>query len=181
MLRVTSGYAKNKRLKSPNIPHFRGVQEVVKLAIFAILGEKVRNAICLDLYAGSGNLGIEALSRGASHCDFVEENKVAENTINQNLENFNLTEKTEVFGMDAVKYVANTHKKYDVIFVDPFYENTTHKFLLKNLEEILNPTGKVFFTHGKDLNIESQVENTEFKVNTQRKYGQSLLSILSLG
>jgi len=178
MLRITSGTAKNKKLEIPEIPAFRGVQEKVKLAMFAILGNKIVGSTCLDLYAGSGNLGIEALSRGAEWCDFVDEDKKAQTAIKKNLNNCDFLEKAEVFHEDSVKFASNTPQKYDVVFVDPFYFDTKHKFLLQNLGEILNTEGTIFFTHGKDFDIEEALENTSLKLKTQRRYGKSYLSVL---
>ena len=179
MLRITSGTAKNKRLEIPNIPNFRGVQEKAKLAIFAILEEKTVGSTCLDLYAGSGNLGIEALSRGAQWCDFVDEDKAAQQAIQKNLQNCNLQEKAEVYREDSVKFVSNTPQKYDVIFADPFYHDTKHKYLIQNLSEILGEEGIIFFAHGKNFDIQKALSGTELKVQTQRKYGNSFLTVLT--
>ena len=87
MLRITSGTAKNKKIRVPKIQEFQAVQEVAKLAIFSMLGEKVVDATCLDLFAGSGNMGIEALSRGAKWCDFVDKNRKSTDVIKENLVN----------------------------------------------------------------------------------------------
>lgn len=178
MLRITSGTAKNKRLKIPKIPKFRGVQEVAKLAIFAILGEKIKDTTCLDLYAGSGNMGLEALSRGAKWCDFVDESRAAIKIIEENIKNCGFTEKAEAHNKDSIKYVVNTHEKYDAIFVDPFYDNLHHKFLFQNLSEIINENGLICFLHGKDLDIEKQMGDTNLVIETQRRYGKSYLTVL---
>lgn len=178
MIRITTGTAKNKKLKVPNIDGIRSVQEVSKMAIFSILGEKVSGTNCLDLYAGSGNLGIEALSRGAKWCDFVDEHPKAIKVIEENLKNCDFTEKSEVIRKDAIKYSANTEKKYDLIFVDPFYENTSHIFLFENLEEILNESGFIIFLHGLELDLEKNISKTQLKLVTQRKFGRSMFSIL---
>ncbi len=154
---------------------------MVKLAIFAILGEKTKKATCLDLYAGSGNLGIEALSRGAQWCDFVDEDRRATKAITTNLQACGLLEQAEVHNKDCIKYASNTHQKYDVIFVDPFYQNLTHKFLLQNLREILNETGVIFFLHGKDLDIGKQLEGTPLSIESQRRFGKSYFTVLKPG
>ena len=180
MLRITSGIVKNKKLNTPNIEGFRAVQEVAKLAIFAILGEKVADAECLDLFAGSGNLGLEALSRGASWCDFVDENYEARKTLFENIKKCGFEDKSEVHLMEAVKYVGNTSKKYDVIFVDPFYKDTSHKFLVKNLAEIIKSDGVIFFLHGNELDMTLLTQSTPLQILSQRRYGKSSLSVLSL-
>ncbi len=186
MLRITSGTAKGKNLKSPEIPEFRAVQEKAKLAIFSILGSKVLGAVCLDLYAGSGNLGIEALSRGAAHCDFVDTDRKAEEAIAENLRSTDLFDKAEIYGQDAVKFVQgvaeNTteeSRNYDIVLVDPFYKETHFKFLFENLEKILNPRGVIIFSHGSDIDIKEVLSNTShLKIYDEKKYGGAKVTIL---
>jgi 16S rRNA (guanine966-N2)-methyltransferase len=177
-LRITTGKAKNKKLKAPKIRNFRAVQEVAKQSLFSTLGEKVVDAVCLDLFAGSGNLGIEALSRGATWCDFVDEHKAAVNVIRENLKNCALEDNATDYREDAVKYAANTDKKYDLIFVDPFYEDTSHVFLMKNLEEILNEKGIIAFFHGKNLNMEKLTLDTNLEIIDERRFGNSYFTVL---
>lgn len=180
MLRITTGSAKNKKLKVPTSTEVKPVQEVVKLAIFAILTpQKVENAECLDVFAGSGNLGIEALSRGARSCDFVDQFKSVTDVIAHNLKDCNLEEKANIFTEDSVKFVANTERTYDIIFVDPPYNDLKHRFLMKNLDEILNSDGFIAFTYSQELDMEKQIEDTGLKIITQRKYGKTILSMLS--
>jgi len=179
MIRITSGSAKNKKLKIPNIERFRGVQEKAKLAIFSIIGQKIIHSNCLDLFAGSGNLGIEALSRGASWCDFVDNHKLATRIIEENLTKCDLEGKAEVFCEEAAKYAANASQKYDIIFIDPFYDDLKHRFLIKNVAEILKEEGIVVFTHGKELDIKGLIEDTVLELQTQRRFGRSYVSILA--
>lgn len=179
MPRVTSGLAKNRKLKVPDIPNIRVAQDVFKQAVFAIIAEKINKAKCLDLYAGSGSFGIEALSRGAKSCDFVEEHKKATKVIEQNLKTCGLSLGAEVINQNATKFVADTINKYDIIFVDPFYDDLKHRFLMQNLEEILEENGLIAFSHGKELNIQSQIEGTKLKIITERRFGNSHLTILT--
>lgn len=181
MLRVTSGIAKGKKLKTPNLPEFRAVQDKAKLAIFSILGDKVVDAKCLDLYAGSGSLGIEALSRGGQWCDFVDETRTAELTIKDNLVETGFSEKAEIFKQDAVKFVGNAFEKYDIVFADPFYKDTHFRFLLQNVEEILNEKGVVVFSHGEDTDIEDALTNTKnLEIYDQKRYGSAFITVLKL-
>ena len=103
-LRVSSGIVKNKKLKIPEIEDFRAVQEIAKSAVFSIIGDKINGAVCLDIFAGSGNMGIEALSRGAEWCDFVDNNGISVEVIKENIINCGFLEKSEVFRRDSVKY-----------------------------------------------------------------------------
>ena len=179
MLRVTSGTAKGKKLISPEIPDFRAVQEVAKLAIFSILGEKVIGATCLDLYAGSGNLGIEALSRGAEFCDFVDSDREAEKAISENLRKTNLSEKAEIHGQEAVKFVANAYRNYDIVFADPFYKEAHFKFLFENLEKIVKPHGVIIFCHGSETDVKDVLANTsQLKVYDEKRYGGALVTVI---
>lgn len=178
MIRIITGTAKNKRLITPKIKNFHAVQEIVKGAVFSIIANKVSGAVCLDLFAGSGNLGLEALSRGAQWCDFVDENKEAKNTILQNIKSCGFSTNSKFHFKDAVKYVANTDKKYDLVFVDPFYDQTSHVFLMENLEEIIKKDGLIIFFHGDNLKVEDIIKKTDLKVFDERKFGQSIFSIL---
>lgn len=181
MLRITTGTAKNKRLQVPDIEGLRPVQEVVKLAMFSIVGEKVVNATCLDLYAGSGNLGLEALSRGAKWCDFVDEHPKARDTILENLKNCGLAEKAETFLKNSGKFVkAAPIERYDLVFMDPFYEDVKHKFLLSNLGNIVKKDATILFTHGAPLQVGGLIHETKFKLETQRQFGATHLSVLGL-
>jgi len=179
MVRIITGIAKNKKLKAPNNPEFRAVQDVAKGSLFSIIGEKVVDSQCLDLFAGSGNLGIEALSRGASYCDFVEQDKTSSKIIQDNIDNCGFSNNSEVISKSAVKYAGNTEKKYDIIFVDPFYHDTSHIFLTTNLEEILNPDGLIIFFHGDNLDIDKIKKDTNLKQVDQRRFGKSFFTILS--
>lgn len=179
-IRITTGTAKNKRLKAPDIEDFRAVQEVAKLSLFSILGDKIEGSVCLDLYSGSGNLGIEALSRGAEWCDFVDSNYYSQQAIEDNLVNCGFLEKSEVSRKEAVKFVLNAPRNYDVVFIDPFYKETSHKHLLSNLEDIINKDAIVAFFHGDNLNLKDLIQDTNLKIVDERKFGKSYFTLLTL-
>jgi 16S rRNA (guanine966-N2)-methyltransferase len=181
MLRITTGTAKNKRLKIPEIEGFRGVQEIAKMSLFAILADKVKNAVCLDLFAGSGNLGLEALSRGASWCDFVDESSASALVIEENIHNCGFLEMSQVYRKSAVKYVAGCEKKYDLIFMDPFYDNTSHKHLFKNIKNILNSSGKVFYFHKDSIDVATILSGTDLHIVDTRKFGESVFDEIVIG
>ncbi len=187
MLRVSSGSAKNRRLKVPDIEGIRAVQEKARHSIFSSIGDRLKNSSCLDLFAGSGVMGIEALSRGAKSCDFVDENPIAVRAIIENIRNCGFDNEAtrsnlsfDVYRSQSVKFIANNDKKYDFIFVDPFYEDHNHKFLIKNLGEVLNKNGLVFFLHGKDLDIKNMLEGSNLRLESERHFGKSYISVLNL-
>lgn len=179
-LRITTGSAKNKRLKAPSIEGFRAVQEVAKSALFSILGEKVVDTVCLDLFAGSGNLGLEALSRGAAWCDFVDGNGESILAIVENIKNCEFGEKAATFLKDAAKYVATPENNYDIVFMDPFYKDTAHIHLFKLLPNILNDDAVVFFFHSPGLEAQSLLIESDLHVVDERRFGASVLSILRI-
>lgn len=146
-MRVIAGSAGGIRLAVPETD-VRPTMDRVKAAIFSSLGERVVNARVLDLFAGTGALGIEALSRGAAAALFVEENRAAVLAIEQNFIRTKLrgrVRKQEVFGfLDS----ARPNERYDVIFADPPYEKTKNggeftRLLLENerLAALLEPDG----------------------------------------
>lgn len=179
-MRVSSGVAKGKNLKVPKVSGMQPSQEIVRGAIFAILFDKIKGALCLDLYAGSGSIGIEALSRGAQWCDFVDINRESTNTIEENLKATKLEGYAQVFTQDSLKYIGNCTKKYDIVFLDPYYDDIAYKHIFKTLPLVLKDESVVIYLHGKNIETEHQLEGSEFKVVDERKYGATVVSLLKL-
>lgn len=179
-LRITTGSAKNKKLIVPDIPGFRAVQEIAKSSMFSIIGDQIEGAVCLDLFAGSGNLGIEALSRGAAWCDFVDGNKDSVEAIRKNVEDCGFFDKSSVTLKNAVKYVAATDKKYDLIFMDPFYEDLSHKHLFTKLKDRLADGGRLFYFYSRESTeqVRAMVEATKLKLADSREFGNSIFTII---
>lgn len=179
-IRITSGNAKNKKLKAPQIEGFRAVQEIAKLAVFSIIGEKIKDSVCLDLFAGSGNMGIEALSRGAKWCDFVDGNGESITLIKENLQNCGFLTSSEVFLKDAVKFAAKANKKYDFVFMDPFYKDLNQRHLLKQIKGILNADGRLIYFHDELLDISNELKEFGYEMLENRKFGQSVFTIAKI-
>jgi 16S rRNA (guanine(966)-N(2))-methyltransferase RsmD len=181
MLRITSGIAKGRKLILPKNQKVTAVKEKVKLAIFSIIGDKITGAVCLDLYAGSGNLGIEALSRGASYCDFVDESKASVETIEKNLKSTEFTDMGNVIWDDVLKYLSNIENSYDIIFADPYYAETNQRHLLKLAVSKLNQNGFLYILSSPNTSTIELPSDVVDKVHQEtRKYGKTLLTIISL-
>lgn len=154
------------------------------MAVFAIIGPDISNSKCLDLYSGSGNLGIEALSRGASHCDLVDEDYESIGAINSNLASCGLASKAMVHKKDSVKFVSTVSQevptpKYNYIFADPFYDQSLSSFLLENIGKILDTGGKAFIFQARDKVLLKEGEVVSgLKVESIRFYGKSALIVL---
>ncbi len=120
MLRVISGSAKGRRLECPPGKTTRPPTDMLKLAVFNILGPRVEGARVLDLFAGCGAFGIEALSRGAASCLFVDQDRRAVGVLNANLAHVGLAGRAEVRCRDAGRLTALAgEERFDLVFLDP--------------------------------------------------------------
>lgn len=115
--RIISGAAKNKRLLVGEFS--RAVTGRIKQTIFDLLGKNVIEANVLDLFAGSGSFGLEALSRGSRRAVFVDQEFAAREILNKNIINCNFTTQSEIHIRDVVKFIRQTNDKFDLIFADP--------------------------------------------------------------
>jgi len=119
-IRVIAGSAKGRRLKMVPGDTTRPVMDRVKEALFSILGRSIYDATILDLFAGTGSVGIEALSRGAAHVTFVDLDRMAVQTVRENLELTRFVDKSTVRRADALAVVkAPPDRHYDLIYVAP--------------------------------------------------------------
>lgn len=121
-MRIITGSAKGRRLKMPGGGKTRPAMDKVKGSTFNIISGLVDNARFLDLFAGSGNLGIEALSRGGAFAAFVDASRECTKTIKENLEITRLTERGQVFTSDCLKFLQTANlEPFDIVFIDPPY------------------------------------------------------------
>jgi len=125
-LRVISGLARGKKLKAPAGLHTRPVTDRIKEGLFNIWQMQIEGAVFLDLFAGSGSMGIEAISRGADYTIFVDNSPEAIKTIKDNLKNCGFKDKYALYKADAVKILLEFQRKqmkFDIIYVDPPFTN----------------------------------------------------------
>jgi 16S rRNA (guanine966-N2)-methyltransferase len=119
-VRVIAGIAGGQALRAPRTRDTRPITDRVKESLFGILGERVVDARMLDLYAGSGAIGIEALSRGAAHCTFVERGREALEVLRQNLEHTRLADRATVVAGPVERFLAGRPTgTFDLVIVDP--------------------------------------------------------------
>src|SRR5581483_2437511 len=122
MIRIIAGEFKGRRLKTPATTAIRPTADRVREAWFSILQRAVRGARVLDLFAGSGALGLEALSRGAVWADFVEVHRLALAALKANIKALKVEDRTAIHRVDALKFAERLHPgQYDVAFADPPY------------------------------------------------------------
>ncbi len=145
-MRVISGTARGLRLASPDGEGTRPTLDRVKEALFSMLTPYVRGARVLDLFAGSGALGIEALSRGAERAVFVDRSREAEAAVRANLERARLTDRAELLRTDALEYLSAASaagEGFTLIFLDPPYESGLYEkaISLITARGLLAPSG----------------------------------------
>jgi 16S rRNA (guanine966-N2)-methyltransferase len=118
-MRVISGTAKGRHLQSVPGDSTRPVTDRVKEAVFNILGADIIDACFLDLFGGTGGVGIEALSRGAAQAVFIEKNRKAQETIKANLVHTRLADRAEIVRGDAFRYLQGTPQAFHYIYIAP--------------------------------------------------------------
>ena len=172
-MRVIAGLFKGRKLVFKKSKLVRPTQDRVKETLFNIISDKIVDGVCLDLFAGSGSLGIEALSRGAKSIDFVD---IDVTYVIKNLANIKADNCAEVFKSNAANYIKKAYKKYDIIFLDPpWSELILFERSLKAIFEfdILNNEGIIICEHPQEVN-----DFYLFKEIKQKKIGNKNLSIL---
>lgn len=155
-VRVIAGKRKGRRLKTPRGLTVRPTADRVKEALFSILGSEVEGARVLDLYAGSGALGIEALSRGAAHVTFVEADPLSIRLIRENLQACGLTDSVEVHVRRVETFlsrVSDTLPPFRLVLADPPYRATEEvtRLAARFPPRLLEPRGIVALEHDADF------------------------------
>jgi 16S rRNA (guanine966-N2)-methyltransferase len=148
-MRVIAGSARGVPLAVPRDRGTRPITDRVKETLFGILGERVLDARVLDLYAGSGAIGIEALSRGAASAVFVERARQAVATLRENLSRTRVQGQAEVVAGDVVRWLASAHPepRFELAFLDPPYEERDIVAPLERLVPLLAPGATVVVKH----------------------------------
>lgn len=176
-MRVITGSARGVRLKTPEGMETRPTGDKVKEALFSAIQFEVEGRTVLDLFAGSGQLGIEALSRGAKRAVFVDSGKAAAALVRENLKRTKFTEQSTVIQSDYLSYLSRCREAFGLIFLDPPY---AEEFLEKSLEKIVEfdilSTGGIIVTErpeGKDLPYEFE----GYTRSKDYRYGKTLVTL----
>jgi len=171
-MRIISGLFKGRNIKGYNIEGTRPTMDRVKESMFAMIQNNLKDSICLDLFCGSGNLGIEAISNGAKLCYFVDNNIKAIKTVEENVKNLNIKNNTKLLNFDykkSLKYFNETNTKFDIIFVDPPYDHHVIEKIIKYVDELdlLNDNGLLVLEFEKE-HLEETYGN--LKLIKEKKY-----------
>ncbi|MEQ2529237.1 16S rRNA (guanine(966)-N(2))-methyltransferase RsmD [Robertmurraya yapensis] len=179
-MRVVSGKYKGKSLKAVPGNSTRPTTDKVKEALFNIIGPYFDGGLCLDLFAGSGGLGIEALSRGVDKVLFIDRDGKAIQTIHDNLKQCQAEEQAEVYRNDAnraLKAIIKRELIFDYIFLDPPYAKQQLKEIIEVIDKngLLNEQGLIVCEHSTDVKLPTAIQGlTQIK---QETYGIITISI----
>ena len=159
-MRIISGTLKGRRIFAPKSQITRPTSDRVRESLFSILGEQPHHADVLDLYAGSGALGLEALSRSAKHCTFVENNKSVIKALEKNLtlvkeQQFTLVKTS---ALQAIKILSKKEKSFDLIFLDPPYQKDELRNILPWISQnnLLMDSGVIICEHSAKKTLENK-------------------------
>lgn len=177
-MRVITGTCRGKKLKTLESLDTRPTADMVKEAIFSAIQFDVPGSNILDLFAGSGQLGIEALSRGASHCVFVDKNPAAIQIIKENISDCGLNGCSRVLNMDSIEYLKVAKTGLDIVFIDPPYRNGLVQEALNLIEPKLNDGSIVVCEHEKELTLNDSYGS--LKLHKRYKYGKIAVTIYKI-
>ena len=156
-MRVITGSARGKKLITLEGNDVRPTTDMVKEAIFSIVQFEVAGAKVLDLFAGSGQLGIEALSRGASLAVFVDSKPESVKVTRENLKNTDLHQKSRVVAMDSFAYLGGCKDKFDIVLIDPPYSKDIISQILPKAVEKTEENGIIICEHDKKDQLPEEV------------------------
>ena len=178
-MRVTAGTLKNRKIKSREGRETRPTLERIKEAIFSIIGDKVVDAKFLDLYSGTGNIAIEALSRGAKRAVMIEQDKEALRIIIDNIDTLGLTNVSRAYKNDvsrAIEILGRKNEKFDIIFLDPPYKENISISTIGKVSEnnILAEGGIIISEHSIYEKMPEKIGN--FVKYDERNYNKKIVT-----
>ena len=158
-MRVITGSARGAKLKTLEGLETRPTSDRVKEAIFNIIQFDVEGRRVLDLFAGCGQMAIEALSRGASHAVLVDRNAEAVKVIRENVKKVRFEDRTTILHSDYLRYLSTCREKFDIIFLDPPYAETFLENALQKISEIdiLSEGGIIVCERSREKRIPSRI------------------------
>ena len=184
-LKIIGGTFKNRPLKTPKGPQTRPSLAIMRKAVFDILQQDIIDADFLDLFAGTGAMGIEAISRGAHHATFIDQDRQALSCIKENIQTFQIDPQTTVIPADALRALQKLSTQgtlFDIIYIDPPYALSPEKSFLLSLltfldtHPLLKSSATVFLEEGAPahLNPQSLTLKHLHHLNS-RKFSHSIL------
>lgn len=169
-MRVITGAAKGRKLETLSGQDVRPTVARIKEAVFSVIQFQVQGRVFLDLFAGSGQMGIEALSRGAKEAVFVDKRREAVSVIQKNLQTTKLDSLAKVVQTDAISFLTNTDKKFDLVFLDPPYEEGLLQEILPLVVKKMSPGGRIICESPQNEVLPEEID--EFVLDRTYHYGK---------
>ncbi len=178
LVKILSGTFGGQGIRTPKGESTRPTTQLVRGALFDICQNRIQEAHLLDLFAGSGAIGIEALSRGAAHATLIENNRTAFHCLKENITTLSLQSQTKLYLGDAFKLLPRLKKPYDIIYIDPPYKMKKELYLelLKQLDKPLYKEATIFIEENQNLKTLFQEQTfTHFHHKRTKSYGDTHL------
>mgnify|MGYP001004174672 FL=1 len=181
-MRIISGINKGKKLYAPEGAQVRPTGDKIKEAVFNIIGPIDEEAVVLELFAGSGSVGIEFLARGAKHCTFIDVSRKSLNYVKKNLDLCNFNNKAKIIMSDYEKAIINlsqNNEKFDYIFADPPYAlNLSNNIINKVFEfDIIKSGGLLIIETDKSEKVIDNKDTNMIKYK-EKIYGRTRISLI---
>ena len=181
-MRIISGKARGTKLYTLEGQITRPTLDRVKESVFNIIQKDIQNSVFLDLFSGSGAIGLEAISRGAKKAILCDKSKDAIQIIKKNIQKTNFIDQVEIKNMDFEDCLKNINDILDIIYIDsPYQKDYIFKSMkiLENLK-IINENTKIILETNDDIKILKQIEKLKFEVIDHRKYGIAHIIFLKI-
>ena len=180
-MRIISGKARGTKLYTLDGTATRPTLDRVKESLFNIIQNDIEDSTVLDLFSGSGAIGLEFLSRGAKRAVLCDSSKDAIKIIKQNVQKTHFEEKVEVYNMEFTKLVERLqNQKFDIIYIDPPYATDFIKISLEKIieYELVNENTKIIVETDDETRILNQIEKMDVEITDKRKYGRATIIFL---
>lgn len=183
-MRIISGTARGTKLFTLEGQTTRPTLDRVKESIFNIIQSQIINSNFLDVFSGSGAIGLEAASRGAKKVILCDKSKDAINIINKNIEKTHLKEKIELYNLDYETLLKNKIKeKMDIIYIDPPYNSN---FAIKTVEYIIerkiaDKNSTIIIETDSEEKILEELKKIDIEITDKRRYGRATLIFIKIG
>lgn len=180
-MRIISGKARGTKLYTSDGTATRPTLDRVKESLFNIIQNDIEDSTVLDLFSGSGAIGLEFLSRGAKRAVLCDSSKDAIKIIKQNVQKTHFEEKVEVYNMEFTKLVERLqNQKFDIIYIDPPYATDFIKISLEKIieYELVNENTKIIVETDDETRILNQIEKMDVEITDKRKYGRATIIFL---
>lgn len=176
-MRVITGTSRGRKLVTPPGDDVRPTTDSVKESVFSIIQFSVEGRTFLDAFAGSGQMGIEALSRGAVKAVFLDNGRQSLAAVRKNLEATGLSDKAAVVNTDTVEYLKKTSQRFDIAFLDPPYKTGVLQKALEYIPTVMNKGGIIICEHPIDEELPEDIG--EYRLKKSYKYGKIKISVYS--